>query len=107
MGVPKLLKIPMGASPYPENNRGQREVPETRRPRWKYTAQIVNTHMQENPPGSKRHGKAVAALAKGRRHGRIIDGNTIIEQDGELRVASVAELEKTSWKHVRNESEFI
>lgn len=33
--------------------------------------------------------------------------NTIIEQDGKLRVASVAELEQTSWKHVRNESEFM
>jgi len=105
--VPKSLTVPVGASPYPENGRGHKEDPGTRRPRWKYTAQVVNTHMMENPPGSKRHGKRVAALAKGRRHGRVIDGNTIIEEGGELRVASVAELEKTSWKHVRNESEFM
>jgi len=105
--VPQNLEIPVGATPYPENNRGHKEDPGTRRPRWKYTAQVVNTYMQENPAGSKRHGKAVAAHAKGRRHGRVVDGNTVIEQDGALRVASVAELEKTSWKHVRNESEFI
>jgi len=105
--VPKNLKIPMGARPYPENNRGHNEVPETRRPRWKFAAQIINTHMLENPPGSARHGKKVAARAKGRRHGRTVDGNTLIEQGGQLRVASVAELEQTSWKHVRNESEVI
>lgn len=106
--VPKLsTKPPATASPYPDNNRGYNEAPQTRRPRWKYAAQIINTHMMENPPNSSRRGKGVAKRAKGRRHGRTIDGNTIIEQDGELRVASVAELEQTSWKHVRNESEFM
>lgn len=63
--------------------------------------------MLENPPGSSRRGKKVAARAKHRRHGRNVEGNTIVEQDGKLHVASVAELEKTSWKHVRNESEFM
>lgn len=104
---PKPLKVPAGASPYPENNRGHKEDPGTRRPRWKYTAQIVNTHMQENPKGSKRRGRGVAKRAKMLRHGRVVDGNTIIEEDGELRLATVAELERTSWKHVRNESEFM
>ncbi|KAL7544114.1 hypothetical protein ACHAXR_013556 [Thalassiosira sp. AJA248-18] len=103
----KIPLKPAGASPYPDNNRGYNETPETRRPRWKYAAQIINTHMLENPTDSSRHGKSVAKRAKGRRHGRIVDGNTIIEQDGKLRVASVAELEQTSWKHVRDESEFM
>ncbi len=49
----------------------------------------------------------MAARAKARRHGRVVDGNTIIEEGGKLRVASVAELERTSWKHVRDESEFM
>jgi len=105
--VPLNLKIPSAALPYPENNRGHEEQPNTRRKRWKYVAQIINTHALENPPNQARHGKRVAARAKGRRHGRIVDGNTIIEENGTLRVASVAELEKTSWKHVRNESEFM
>ena len=105
--MPKNLHIPKGATPYPENNRGHKEVAQTRRPRWKYVAQIVNTRMLENPAGSPRRGKGVAALAKGRRHGRVVDGNTLVEQDGMLRVANVAELEQTSWKHVRNESEIM
>jgi len=105
--VPQNLKIPDGASPYPDNNRGYDEIPQTRRPRWKFAAQIINTQMLETPLDSSRHGKKVAARAKARRHGRVVDGNTIIEQEGKLRVASVAELEQTSWKHVRDESEFM
>ena len=105
--VPPNLNIPNGAIPYPENNRGHDGVPETRRPRWKFAAQIINTHMLENPAGSSQHGKKVAARAKRRRHGRVVDGNTLIEEGGKVRVASVAELEQTSWKHVRNESEFM
>eukprot|EP00986_Skeletonema_menzelii_P009085 scaffold4054_cov142-Skeletonema_menzelii.AAC.8 len=103
----KVPPIPEGASPYPDNNVGYQETPKTRRPRWKFAAQIINTHTLENPPGSSQHGKRVAAKTKARRHGRIVDGNTLIEKDGEIRVATVAELEQTSWKHVRNESEFM
>ena len=99
--------IPEGASPYPDNNVGYHANPKTRRPRWKFAAQIINTHTLENPSDSQQHGKRVAARTKGRRHGRIVDGNTLIEEDGYVRVASVAELEQTSWKHVRNESEFM
>lgn len=111
-GVPKkdtnkVAKTPKEATPYPENNRGHDEVPETRRPRWKYVAQIINTKKLMNPPGSKHRGRKVASRAKAKRHGRVVDGNTIIEEGGKLRVASVAELEQTSWKHVRNESEFM
>lgn len=103
----KTLKIPKGVSPFPENNRGYKQTPESRRPRWKYAAQIINTHTLENPPNSNRHGKRVAARSKARRHGRVVSGNTIIEEGGKLRAATVAELEQTSWKHVRNESEFM
>lgn len=108
--VPKNLRIPptpAGAAPYPNNNRGYNETPESRRPRWKYAAQIINTHAMENPTDIRARGKMVSKRAKGKRHGRIVDGNTIIEEGGKLRVASVAELEQTSWKHVRNESEFM
>lgn len=104
---PIRLKIPKGASPFPDNNRGFNATPETRRPRWKYAAQIINTQMLENPPGSIRGGKKAAARVKARRHGRVVEGNTLIEEGGKLRVANMAELEQTSWKHVRNESEFM
>ena len=103
----RVPPIPEGALPYPDNNVGYKETPKTRRPRWKFAAQIINTHTLENPPGSSQHGKRVAARTKARRHGRIVEGNTLIEKDGEVRVATVAELEQTSWKHVRNESEFM
>jgi len=103
----KVPPIPEGALPYPANNVGYQDTPNTRRPRWKFAAQIINTHTLENPPDSTKHGKRVAARTKARRHGRIVDGNTLIEEDGEVRVATVAELEQTSWKHVRNESEFM
>ena len=103
----QVPKIPKGASPYPDNNRGYNETPGTRRPRWKFAAQFINTHALSNPPGSNRRGKGVAARSKAKRHGRNVEGNTIIEENGKLRVASVSELESTSWKHVRNESEFM
>jgi hypothetical protein len=101
------IPVPNYATPYPDNNAGYKSKAETRRPRWKYAAQIINTHALENPPNSDHHGKATAARAKARRHGRVVDGNTLIEEDGKLRAATVAELEQTSWKHVRNESEFM
>ena len=104
-GPKRLLKIPKAASPFPDNNRGYKDTIETRRPRWRYAAQIINTHKLKHPPNQSRHGVKVAARAKARRHGRVVDGNTIIEEGGELRAATVAELEQTSWKHVRNESE--
>ena len=106
-GPKRLLKIPKAASPFPDNNRGHKDTPETRRPRWRYAAQIINTHKLKHPPNQSRHGVKVAARAKARRHGRVVDGNTIIEEGGELRAATMAELEQTSWKHVRNESEIM
>ena len=105
--VPKLPVTPKAASPYPKNNLGYQSTPQTRRPRWKYAAQIINTYALENPTNAPHHSKKAAARAKARRHGRVVDGNTLIEHDGKLRIATVAELEQTSWKHVRNESEFM
>ncbi|KAL7550084.1 hypothetical protein ACHAWF_013316 [Thalassiosira exigua] len=105
--TPELPPVPDAASPLPENGAGHKQVAGSRRPRWKYVAQIINTYDMENPQGSNRRGKGVARWHKGKRHGRILDGNTVIEEGGKLRVASVAELESTSWKHVRNESEFM
>lgn len=103
----KVPTIPEYATPYPENNAGYKAQAKTRRPRWKYAAQIINTRALEHPPNSDHHGKKAAARYKAKRHGRVVDGNTLIEEDGKVRVATRAELEQTSWKHVRNESEFM
>jgi hypothetical protein len=102
-----IIPIPEYATPYPENNAGHKSQPNTRRPRWKYAAQIIDTRALKNPPNSDHHGKKVAARYKAKRHGRVVDGNTLIEQDGHVRVATRAEVEQTSWKSVRNESEFM
>jgi hypothetical protein len=41
-----------------------------------------------------------------KRRNRTTIDNTLVEQNGELRVASVAEAKGTAWKPVRNELEF-
>ena len=97
-------RIPPYATPYPENNAGYKSQPKTRRPRWKYAAQIIDT--QSFAP-SHHGGRKASNRLKASRHGRVVEGNTLIEQDGHVRVATRAELERTSWKHVRNESEFM
>lgn len=91
-------KVPTKSAytPFPENN-----TQTTRRPRWKFAAQIINTDK------INAKGKKSGARIKAKRHGRMVDGNTLIEEAGSLRVATVEELESTSWKHVRNESEFM
>ena len=98
------IPIPQYATPYPENNAGYKSEPNTRRPRWKYAAQIIDTRTFAP---SKNGGRKASNRLKASRHGRVVEGNTLIEQDGHVRVASRAELEQTSWKHVRNESEFM
>ena len=103
----KVPKIPDYATPYPENNAGYKGQAKQRRPRWKYAAQIIDTRALENPPNSDHGGKKVAARIKSKRHGRVVEGNTLIEQGEEIRVATRAEVEQTSWKHIRNESEFM
>lgn len=99
-------KIPSAAScsPYPENNRGYKDTPGTRRPRWKYVAQIIDTDVIERKAGGS---KRRAAKAKAKLSGRVVEGNTLVECDGELRRATRKELEETSWKHRRDESEFM
>ena len=42
-----LNRIP---SPFPEGGRGYNEESNTRRPRWKYVAQIINTHSMAGHP---------------------------------------------------------
>jgi hypothetical protein len=69
---------------YPEAN-GQG----VKRPRWKYVAKIVNTRAM------RRKGKKIASYANNNTH------NTLVEQDGTLRVATVEEAKKVAWKPTR------
>jgi hypothetical protein len=65
-----------------------------RRSRWKYAAFAVNTREAKKKKISLR-----------RKQNEVVN-NIIVEHDGELRLASVAEVKATSWKPVRNLHEF-
>jgi len=70
--------------PYPETN-GQG----VKRPRWKYVAKIVNTRAM------RKKGKRVTSYTNNN------ISNTLVEHDGELRVATVEEAKKVAWKTTR------
>lgn len=70
--------------PYPETN-GQG----AKRPRWKYVAKIVNTRAM------RKKGKKITSYANNNMN------NTLVEQDGNLRVATVEEAKKVAWKPTR------
>ena len=69
-----------------------------RRPRWKYVAQVINT----------REAKKQKKASKKTKTDPIMEGmdNTLIEHDGELRVATLTEAKSTAWKPKRNTTEF-
>jgi hypothetical protein len=70
--------------PYPETN-GQGK----KRPRWKYVAKIVNTRAM------RKKGKKFTSYTNNNPY------NTLVEQDGKLRVATVEEAKKVAWKPTR------
>jgi hypothetical protein len=67
--------------PYPENN-GKGE----KRPRWKYIAKVVNTR------ALKKKGRRVSTYTNNNME------NTLVEHDGDLRVATIAEAHQVAWK---------
>ena len=77
--------------PFPETN-----AKGIKRPRWKFAAQVVNTR---------------ARRKKGRRLINYTNNNvenTLIEHDGELRVATVEEAKQVAWKPSRSkDNEYI
>eukprot|EP00526_Cylindrotheca_closterium_P011349 CAMPEP_0113651896 /NCGR_PEP_ID=MMETSP0017_2-20120614/27683_1 /TAXON_ID=2856 /ORGANISM="Cylindrotheca closterium" /LENGTH=484 /DNA_ID=CAMNT_0000564639 /DNA_START=99 /DNA_END=1553 /DNA_ORIENTATION=- /assembly_acc=CAM_ASM_000147 len=80
-----------GSIPYPETNtKGEK------RDRWKFVAKVVNTR---------------AMRKKGRRVTNYTNNNvenTLVEHDGELRVATVAEAKQVAWKPTRTKgNEYI
>ena len=76
---------------YPETNgQGQK------RPRWKYVAKIVNTR------ANRRKGRKQTSYTNNNM------SNTLVEEDGSLRVATVEEAKKVAWKPTRTKgNEYI
>jgi hypothetical protein len=70
-----------------------------RRTRWKYVAQTINVREQKKTGGKSRGGGKVRKSKKGQR------SNTIVEQNGVLRVATVHEVANTAWKPQQNVNE--
>jgi hypothetical protein len=61
-----------------------------RRPRWQYVAQLVNTRELKKSKSSKSRG-----------YTNDSPENTLVEHDGTLRAATLADVSKTSWKPKR------
>ena len=76
--------------PYPETN-GEG----VKRPRWKYVAKMVDTRSR------RRKGKHYKTYTNANTE------NTVVEQEGELRVATVEESKHVAWKRTRHGNEHI
>ncbi len=81
--------------PYPETNGNG----ESRR-QWKYVAQIVNTRKLKK----KKHEQGRRGHSIPTSYTNNTMGNTLVEQNGELRVATVEEAKQTAWKPTRTGS---
>ena len=79
--------------PYPETN-GKGE----KRGRWKYVAQIVNTRSLKRKQVGRRGKSSSTSYTNNKM------GNTLVEHDGELRIATVTEAKQTAWKPTRTRS---
>lgn len=87
--------LPLGGKVEIEDDDGNTTVKEAeRRPRWKYVAQTINVREQKQNKTRKKKSKKEKPT------------NTIVECDGELRVATMKELEGVAWKSVRDDKEF-
>mmetsp|Transcript_17762 Transcript_17762/g.24674 ORF Transcript_17762/g.24674 Transcript_17762/m.24674 type:complete len:482 (+) Transcript_17762:2-1447(+) len=83
-------------TPLPESGR------EEHRPRTKFVAQVIDTRKEKEKNKDKwRKTKSARKTAQ-----RKVEGNCLVEEDGKLRVATVAEVKATSWKPTRNAKEF-
>jgi hypothetical protein len=67
---------------------------QSRRPRWKYVAHTVNTRESKKK-----------TLSQKERQTRILD-DVLVEQDGEIRAATLKEIKSTSWKPMREFEDF-
>jgi len=97
---------PDDQAPLPDNGRGiggawaGKDDPDSpgRRPRWKFAAKIIDTGKDAKKAKRNR------TLKKAKDEGIA---NTLIEQGGKVRPATVDEAGKVSWRPLRNEKEFM
>jgi hypothetical protein len=97
----------VGEAPMPTDKHGN--IMEERRPRWKFAAKVINKReLKKNGKKSRSGGKPVfnQSISPTNLPSYLRD-NTIVEQNGTLRVATVKEVTGTAWKPERNELEFI
>jgi len=100
-GVAKRLIKAQNAQKEEEETESPISFPETngqgkKRPRWKYVAKIVNTRAM------RRKGRKITSYANNNM------SNTLVEEDGSLRVATVEEAKKVAWKPTRTKgNEYI
>ena len=80
-----------------DGNTIEKEV--TRRPRWKFVAQTINIREQK-----LQKEKGMSKKTKKRQKDDF--KNTLVEQDGHLRVATMKEVNDVAWKDVRDVNEF-
>jgi len=71
-----------------------------RRPRWKYVAQTINVRDKKKQQQNK-------GIQKRKKAKKEQKENTLVEQDGLLRVATMKEVSSIAWKDVRDETEFL
>ena len=72
-----------------------------KRTRWKYVAKVVNTRNLRN----KKHATGNKRIVTSYTNNNI--SNTLVEHDGELRVATVEEAKQVAWKPTREGNEYI
>ena len=80
------------------DNDNQSTTDTTKRPRWKYVAQAINVRQEK-----KQHGKK---KKNSKNNNNSNSNNTIVEQNGILRPATMKEVNDVAWKNVRNVTEF-
>ena len=73
---------------YPENAQGRRE-------RWTYVAHILNTREKQKRGRRRRRSSSIAQETS----------QTLVEHQGTLRQANLADVRKTAWKPLRNDLE--
>lgn len=94
--------------PTPSPTAAAAKPEEQRRPRWKFVAQAIDTRILN--PKQKHHYSRDGKKYRGKRHRNRFQQdwaeNTLIEENGELRAANMADVRHLSWKPVRHLQEF-
>lgn len=108
INMKEKLAAQAGADPPPSPTAAAAVPEEGRRPRWKFVAQAIDTRILN--PKQKHHYSRDGKKYRGKRHKNRFQQdwaeNTLIEEQGELRPANLADVRHLSWKPVRHLQEF-